>query len=160
MARPYESSPQPPEGRQPYESAGGGAARIREAAQPAGERTMADIIKDIVANLQEIMRSEINLARAEMTQKAMTAGRAAAVAVVGGVVALYAIAFVLVCIFDALALAIPYWASALIIGAVLLIAAGVMVSAGINRLKKLSPKPTETIRSIREDVQWLRNQRR
>jgi len=161
MPQPNESNPLPAGQRQPYESIPGGAARAREvAAVPAGERSTADIVKDIVGNLQDIMRSEIQLARAEMTQKAVSAGRAAAVAVAGGIIAFYAVAFVLVCIFDAIALAIPYWASALVIAVPLLVASAVMLSAGIQQLRKISPKPTQTIRSIQEDVRWLKNQTR
>jgi hypothetical protein len=161
MAQSYESGSLPHEQRQPYESIPRGAARQRDAAAvPAGERSTADIVKDIVGNLQDIMRSEIELARSEMTQKAIQGGRAAAVAIAGGIIAFYALAFFLVCIFDAIALAIPSWASALAIAVPLTVISAVMLAAGIQRLRHINPKPTQTIRSIREDVRWLRNQTR
>jgi uncharacterized membrane protein YqjE len=161
MAQPYESGPLPQGQRQPHESIPGGAARRGQAVSvPASERSTAEIVKDIAGNLQDIMRSEIELARSEMTQKALEGGKAAAVAVAGGTLALYALAFLLVCIFDAIALAIPYWAAALAIAVPLMLISALMLAAGIRRLRQINPKPAQTIRSIRENVTWFRKQPR
>ncbi len=142
---------------QPEFPSGAGAGRARE---PNPERSTVDVIKDIVANVQEIIRSEFRLARAEMTQKARSASRAVIMIAAGAIVGLYALAFILVCIYNALSYAIWPWLSALIIGVVLGIIGGGTLLAGRRLLKQVNPTPERTVQSVKEDVEWIKNQTR
>jgi len=59
------------------------------------ERSLADVFQDIVANVQDIVRSELRLASVEIRQELVKAARAGKVAAAGGVLALFALAFLL-----------------------------------------------------------------
>ena len=61
----------------------------------------------------------------------------------------------------ALALVLPAWASALIIGVVLLIIAGIIAAVGVRALKRgMPPTPTDTLESVQEDVRAVRGLRK
>jgi uncharacterized membrane protein YqjE len=126
----------------------------------ASERSPAEIIKNIVANIQEIIRSEFRLARAEMSEKAKKASRAGMMLAAGGIVGLYAAAFLLVCIYNLLSYALWPWVSALLIAVVLGSIAGGLLYAGRKRMLLVKPVPEQTVETVREDVQWLKEQRR
>jgi uncharacterized membrane protein YqjE len=124
---------------------------------PKNERSIADVLRDIATNIQEIVRSEIRLARVELTEegrKFSVAGRALAI---GAVIALYGLGFVLLAALFALELVLPAWASALFLGAVLLIGGWIAVSAGLRRMKELRA-PAKTIQTVKEDALWMKDQ--
>jgi Flp pilus assembly protein TadB len=147
---------------EPELPSGTGAGRARERApEPEASltgRSAVDIIKDIVGNIQEIIRSELRLAKAEMTQKISEGSRAGILMAAGAVIGLYALAFFLVCIYNALSIVIWPWLSALIIGFVLGVTAFCVLGVGYSRFRKLNPKPEQTVAAVKEDVQWLKNQ--
>jgi hypothetical protein len=50
------------------------------------------------------------------------------------------------------------WLAASIVGGVLAVAAGILISAGRTRLKRINLTPDKTIRTLEEDVQWAKQQ--
>ena len=50
------------------------------------------------------------------------------------------------------------WVSALIVSGILLIVGAVLAGAGANILRKLDPKPHHTIRSLQQNIEWLKGQ--
>ncbi len=139
--------------------AGAGRARLPEPEGPSG-RSPVEVIKDIVGNIQEIIRAEFRLARAEMSEKARAGQRAGILVAAGAVIGLYALAFLLVTAYNAISLVLWPWLSALIIGAVLGGTALILLAAGISKFKKLNPRPEKTVASVREDVEWLKTRTR
>jgi Putative Actinobacterial Holin-X, holin superfamily III len=125
---------------------------------PADTRSSAEIVQDLVQNVQEILRSEVRLAKAEITQEARKAARGAAVLSGGTILAMFALGLLLWAGVYALSLVLPLWAAALIVGAAVSIAAGIMFAIGRARMKQVHPKPETTIRSVKENVKWLKNQ--
>ncbi len=126
----------------------------------SGDRSTADLIRDVVTSIQGIIRSEIRLANVEMKEKASKASRAGIVLAGGGVLLLYALGFLFTSIYHALNIALRPWLSALLVFAVLAIVGGVMLSIGRRRLKQIDPKPQMTVEAVKENVQWLRTQTR
>ena len=124
------------------------------------DRSMAEILKDIIGNVQEIVRGEVRLAKHEVKAEAAKAWNSARMLMVGWILALFAAAYVLLGIVYALALAIPAWAAAGAVGIVLAIAAAASITAGLNRWKQVHPAPEKTIDTIKENVQWMKNQAR
>ncbi len=137
-----------------------GAARVREPVPEVGERSTVELIKDIANNIQGIIRSEIRLANAEMRQKAASASKAGIALAAGGILVLYAFGFLLTTAYQALEIVLWPWLSALLIFIGLAIAGLALLSIGRKRLRQLKPKPEATVQSVREDVQWLKNQTR
>ena len=127
---------------------------------PVDNRSSGEIVQDLVENVQEILRSEVRLAKAEITQEAKKAARGAAISAGGAILAIFALGLLLWTAVYALALALAVWAAALIVGVLVGIAAGIMLAAGRARMKQVHPKPETTIRSLKENVQWLKNQTR
>jgi len=116
------------------------------------ERSLADVLHDIVANIQDIVRSELRLASVEIRQELAKAASAGKVAAAGGVLALFAFALLLLAAVYALALVMPPWLAALTVGIVLGIAGSILISAGSKRLKLIHLKPEKTVASIRETL--------
>jgi uncharacterized membrane protein YqjE len=124
----------------------------------ADQRTMTDVLQDIVGNVQEIIRAEFRLAKVETKEKARQASKPATMIGIGGVIGLYGLGFVLLAAVYALSQVITAWLAALIVGAVLAIAAAILVSAGKNALKRINPVPEKTVQTVKENVQWSKGQ--
>lgn len=123
-----------------------------------GERSMGDVLKDIISNVQEMVRSEIRLARVELRDEASHAAGAAKLIGIGAGLALLGAAFLLVTVALLLALVMPAWLATLIVGAVLGISGFVMLQKG--RADFAMPRPTKTIENVKENVEWMKSQTR
>jgi uncharacterized membrane protein YqjE len=121
---------------------------------------MAEILKDIIGNIQEIVRGEVRLAKQEIRTEATKAWNSARTLMVGSILSLFAMGFVLLGVVYALALAIPAWAAAGCVGIVLAIAAAALISSGLNKWKTVHAAPEKTIETIKENAQWMKNQAR
>jgi len=125
-----------------------------------GERSFANVLENVVGDIQEIIRAEVRLAKAEVREETVKAGRAAGMLGAGAVLALYAGGLLLLTALFALETALAPWVAALILTAMVGIAAAVLVSVGRKRVKQVDPRPDKTIRTIKENVAWVRNQTR
>jgi uncharacterized membrane protein YqjE len=121
-----------------------------------GERSLSDVLQNIIRNVQEIMRSEVRLAKTEILEEATKAKSATLWLGAGAVIAIFAIFFLLLMIVYALALLMPSWAAALIVGVALAVAASVMLIAGARRFKQIHPTPERTVETIKENVEWAK----
>jgi len=119
----------------PARSAGGtlGDYAYRE----TGQRSMGDVLKDIISNVQEMVRSELKLAKAELREEAGRSAAAGKLIAMGGGMALLAVGFVLTAVAQLLALVMPNWAATLIVGVVLAIAGMVCCRRGVRSLPSL-----------------------
>jgi len=124
------------------------------------DRPVSDVVQDIVRNIQEIIRSEVRLAKTEVREEVGHAKSAGIVVAAGAVAAIFAVLFLLWAVVYALATAMPQWAAALIIGVLLGIGAGLTLNAGVKRFKQVKPTPQRTIASLKENVQWAKQQTR
>ena len=122
------------------------------------ERPMAEVLRDIIGNVQEMVRSEVRLARVELREEATKSARAGAMLAAGGVMGLIAGVFLLVCVAQLLDLVMPDWAAALIVALALGIPAAILISRGRERLHV--PMPEKTIENVKENVEWMKNQTR
>jgi uncharacterized membrane protein YqjE len=137
-----------------FTSSGAGDTRF------AANGSIAELLQGVIGNVQGIIRSEVRLAKAEVREEAMSAGKAAGMLAVGAVLGAYAVGLLLLTIVYALNGPLPDWLAALIVFAVVAIAAAVLAKIGLDRIKQVSPKPEQTIDSIKEDVQWVKQQTR
>jgi len=129
---------------------GSGAADLNQ-------RSIGDVLKDIAASIQEIVRSEIKLAKVELTDRARRVRSSAVILGGGALFGIYGIAFILLAIMFALEIVLPAWLSALIVGALTLIGAGLGISIGRQRMKAVRA-PEQTIQTVKEDLQWMKEQ--
>lgn len=126
-------------------------------ATPQTQRSVPELLQSIVGNLQEIIRSEFRLAKAEFQEKASRAAKPAATFGAGAVLAFYGLGFLLLACVYALSLVLPGWLAALVVGAVLAVVAGVLMIAGGKKLKRIDPTPNKTIQTLEENLQWAKH---
>lgn len=123
----------------------------------AEHRSTGEILQDILKSIGELVRSEIVLAKTEARDEAKKAGKAAGLFAGAGVLALFGIAaWVATCII-LIAMATPLWFAAFIMGVLLLVAAGIVLVAAAQKWREVHP-PQRTIQSVKEDVQWAKQQ--
>jgi hypothetical protein len=121
------------------------------------KRSLFKLIADLPTLLVDLLRSELEQLKQEITDKLKHAGIGVGLLVGAGFFALFALAVFTAAAILGLAVVLPAWAAALIVGGVLLIIAGILVAIGISNLKKgVPPAPTETIKSIQEDVRIIK----
>src|SRR5688572_10758780 len=121
----------------------------------AGSRSIPEILQDVLTNIQDIVRAEVRLAKAELGEELNRARSGGLLIGVGAVAAIFSTLFLLLACVYALVLVVPNWAAALIVAAAVGIAAAVTLSLGLKRLKTIQAAP-KTAASLKENVQWAR----
>src|SRR5437764_14464241 len=103
----------------------------------AGEnsRSIADVLQDILANVQTISGAAVRLAKAEITEEATKAGRAAGMMAGGVVAVLFTTWLLFLAILFALATVMPMWGAAIILFVIMAVVSAVLLSAGKKRFK-------------------------
>ena len=122
----------------------------------AADRSVADVLQDILRNVQDILRSEIRLAKAEIRQEATQAAAAAVWMTIGVVGLLSAWMFLLWTAVYALATVLPIWAATLVTAVAMAGVGGVVVTAGLRRFARIKPMPERTIESLQENLEWMK----
>ncbi len=124
----------------------------------AEERSLGDLFSELAAETSTLVRQEVALAQTELTQKATSVGKNVGFLVVGGAVGYAALLAILAALIIGLANFVPAWAAALIVAVVVGIAAFLLISSALKSLKETELTPRETVKSLKEDAEWLKNQ--
>ena len=125
------------------------------------EASVADLLRQLSHQATTLVHEEVELAKAELSQKVKWAGLGSGLLAAAGVVALFAVGALVAAAIAGLGTAIPVWAAAVIVGVVLLAVGGALGLAGKAELAKGSPPvPTQAVESTKEDVEWLKTQAR
>ncbi len=123
------------------------------------DRSLGDLFTELANESGALIRQEVALAQAEMTQKATKVGINIGYLAVGGSIAFIAVQAILAAVIIALGNLIGnYWISALIVGIVVAIVAYFMISSALESLKKMQVKPEQTVESLKEDAEWVKEQ--
>jgi uncharacterized membrane protein YqjE len=117
----------------------------------------AELVSQLSEQVSTLVRDELALARAELTEKGKRAGVGAGLLGGGGVLALYGVGALLFTIGALLALVMPPWLAALIVTVVLFAAAGIVALIGKKRVKQaVPPAPTAAVDSTKKDVDAIK----
>jgi hypothetical protein len=127
-------------------------------ATPQTQRSVPEVLQDIVSNLQDIIRSEFRLAKTEIKEEASKAVKPATTFGVGLVSGVYGIGFMLLAAVCGLSTVMPAWLAALLVGMILAIVAVAFISSGREKLKRTNLSPDKAIKSLEENVQWAKHQ--
>lgn len=120
------------------------------------DRSVGQIVGDLTSEVAHLARVEAQLAAREIADKAKESAAGGSMFAVAGVMAIYGGAAFAGAAFLGLALVMPMWASALIIGAALFIVAGIGALIGRSMLRRsVPPVPEETMEHAREDARAL-----
>ena len=122
------------------------------------ERGIGELVKDLASQTSTLVRQEIQLAQAEVTQKGKVAGKGAGLlagAAVFGLLALGALTAGLIALLDK---AMATWVATLIVMALWAIVAFVLAKAGQKALQQATPPAPQTVETVKEDIQWAKTQ--
>jgi hypothetical protein len=123
---------------------------------PANQ-SIAELVKQVSEESSRLLRGELKLAQAEMTEKAKTAGVGIGAFGAAAVLGWFALGCFLATAILALALVLPAWLAALIVAVVVAIAAGIAALVGRRKVAKAAPPvPTETVESVKKDVEEIK----
>jgi len=123
------------------------------------EQSFGTLLSELSSDLSTLVRQEIELARVEMTAKAKDAGKGAGMLAGAGVAGLAVLGAFTAFLIALLAEWMPVWAASLIVTVLWAIVAFVLLRRGQRQLKEaMPPKPEQTIETVKEDVQWAKNQ--
>jgi hypothetical protein len=121
----------------------------------AGIRSIPEILQDVLTNIQDIVRAEVRLAKAELGEELNRARSGGLLIGVGAVAAIFSTLFLLLACVYALGRVVPNWAAALIVAAAVGVAAAVTLGLGLKRLKTIQAAP-KTAASLKENVRWAK----
>ena len=122
----------------------------------AETRGFAAVLQDLVHNIQEIVRSEMRLAKVEIRDEAIEAGSSALWIIAGAVAALGCSMFLSWTAVYALALFMSMWAATLVVAVTLAGLASVLLVVGRRRFKRLRPIPERTVDTLKENLEWMK----
>lgn len=124
------------------------------------EKSIGTLFSDLTSQTATLVRHELQLAKVEMSQKAVQVGKDVGMIGLGGAIAHAGFLAVLAAVILALGEIMPFWLSALIVGLVALGAGYFMSQQRLNALKRLDPTPHATVASLNEDKEWAKEQLR
>jgi Putative Actinobacterial Holin-X, holin superfamily III len=125
---------------------------------PLRERSTGELVKDLSRQLSMLARQEVELAKAEMTEKGRKAGAGAGLFAAGAVAALLALGALTAFLILALAEAMPGWLAALLVTLAWAVAALALALLGKQKVEEVGkPVPEKTVESVKEDIEWLKN---
>ncbi|MEU0478047.1 phage holin family protein [Streptosporangium sp. NPDC006013] len=113
----------------------------------------SELIRQMSEQVSRLVRDELRLAKAELTEKGRHAGIGAGLFGGAGVVALFGTGSLVAAVILLLAYVMPAWVAAAVVGVVLLALAGVLGFSGKHQVAEASPPtPARTIESVRDDI--------
>jgi uncharacterized membrane protein YqjE len=111
------------------------------------------LVHRLSEQIPELVRSELRLAQAELTEKGKRAGLGIGMFSAAGLLAFLGLSTLVATAILALALVLPGWAAALIVAVLLFAGAGIVALVGKKEVEQATPPaPERTIASVREDV--------
>ncbi len=120
-----------------------------------GDRPISAVLHDIVGNVQDIIRAEVRLAKAELNEELGKSRSAAALLAAGALALAFSAVFLLLAIVYALSLVMPAWAAALVVGACVGVVAAICLGVGIKKFKRIRG-PAKTAATMKENVEWAK----
>ncbi|MFF8382520.1 MULTISPECIES: phage holin family protein [Streptomyces] len=136
--------------------------RVRDLQPPpatASDTSIGDLISDISADVSQLVRDEIELAKAEIKEESTKAGKAMGMlggaGYAGHLVLLLGSLTLIFALGNVMDLA---WA-ALIVTALWAVVGAVLYTTGRKRMRTVNLKPEQTMESLKEDARWARHPR-
>jgi hypothetical protein len=128
---------------------------------PLRERPTGELLKELSDHTTTLVKQELDLAKAELTEKGKQAGMGAGMFGGAGLFGIGAFAAVTACVIAALATGMDVWLAALIVAVVYAAVAGVMAITGKKKVQQaVPPVPEQAKDSVKEDMEWAKTQAR
>jgi len=126
------------------------------------DESIAELVKRLAEQTNTLVKQEIELAKAELTQKGKIAGAGAGMLGAAALVGLLAAGALTACLIALLQTAIDHtWLAALIVALVYAAIAIPLALRGRDRIREATPPaPEKTIESVKEDAEWAKTRTR
>ena len=122
------------------------------------DRGLGELVKDLASQTSTLVRQEIKLAQAELTQKGKLAGKGAGMLAGAAVTALLGLGAFTALLIIALDSFLPLWLAALIVTLLWLAVAAALGLSGKKALQASTPPAPQTVETVKEDIQWAKTQ--
>lgn len=119
-------------------------------------RSFGDLFSQLAGDTSLLVQQEVALAKKEFQASLAQAVGGIIVLAVGGVLATVGLIAILTSVILALALVMPHWAAALLVGAIFVILGVIFALTGVNRLRKLKLIPERTAQTLKDDAAMIR----
>jgi uncharacterized membrane protein YqjE len=124
--------------------------------QQLREQPIGDLLKRLSEETSTLVRQEMALARAELTEQGKRAGTGAGMLGGAGVAGLLTLGALTATVIGVLDTAMAFWLAALIVTVVWAAVAGVLALQGRNKIKQATPPAPQTVETVKEDVRWAK----
>jgi len=129
----------------------------RSAPRNLDDQPVAELLRQLSDQTATLVRQEMELAKAELSEKGKRAGIGAGMFGGATLFGLYALGALTACVILVLATAIDAWLAALIVAVVYAAVAGVLALTGKSKVQQAAPPvPEQTVDSVKEDVKWTK----
>jgi uncharacterized membrane protein YqjE len=119
--------------------------------------TLGALVHQLSEQTSQLVRSEVELAKAELAEKGRNAGVGIGLFSAAGLLAWFGAAVLIAAAVLAIALVLPAWAAALVVALLLFAGAGVVALVGKNKVQEATPpKPERAMHGVREDIATLK----
>jgi uncharacterized membrane protein YqjE len=134
-----------------------GASHMEDHDQDLRDRGIGELVKNLATQTSTLVRQEIKLAQAEVTEKGKVAGKGAGMLAGAGVVALLGLGALTAFLIIVLDSFLPLWLAALIVTLLWFAVAAVLALSGKKALQAATPPAPQTVETVKEDIQWAKN---
>jgi Flp pilus assembly protein TadB len=117
--------------------------------------SMGRLVEQLSEQATRLVRAEIALAKAELSEKAKRSGIGVGLVCAALVIVFYAVGVLVFTAIAGLDVVWPLWLSALVIGVAMLLVAALLVLVAVRQLKQAARRP-ETIDRVKDDVTALK----
>jgi uncharacterized membrane protein YqjE len=120
------------------------------------DRSTGELLKQLSRETSTLVRQEMALARAELTEQGKKTGKGAGMLGGAGVAGLLTLGALSATVIAALAEGMDTWLAALIVTVIWAVVAGVLALQGRNKIKEATPPAPQTVETLKEDVRWAK----
>ncbi len=122
------------------------------------DRSLGELFSQLSRETSTLVRHEVELAKAELSETAAEAGRNAATIAVGGFVAYAAFLALMFALIYLLAEVMAPWLAALLVAVVVGGVGAFLIMRGVNAFKEMNVVPQRTKETLEENAEWLKQQ--
>jgi uncharacterized membrane protein YqjE len=120
------------------------------------EESIGDLLKRLSQDTSTLVKQEMALARAELTEQGKRAGKGAGMLGGAGVAGLLTLGALTATVIGVLDTGMAFWLAALIVTIVWAAVAGVLALQGRNEIKEATPPAPQTVETVKEDARWAK----
>jgi hypothetical protein len=123
------------------------------------DESIGNLIGQVAGDVSTLFRQEVALAKAELKEEAVKAGKAGGMLAGAGFAGYMVTVLLSLALVFALDAVMPLGWAAVIVAVIWAIIGGVLYAVGRNRMKDVDAVPRQTVETLREDAQWVRDLR-